>query len=135
MQGAPNDVLDLDEWMRKRKLDDRRIKIGKRAFRFRSAYSAEEIPEVDRLMKRGDLLGLLAYSLVDSSQEDDLRQVYREPADIEVNREFKNSVAAHLLKGVEVGESSASSPGSLAPAGTPASQDSAGTTTSTSETA
>ncbi|APU20951.1 hypothetical protein UA75_31185 (plasmid) [Actinoalloteichus sp. GBA129-24] len=135
MQGAPNEVLDLDEWFSKRKLNDRRLKIGGRSFRFRAVYSADEVIEVDQIMRKGDLLGLLTYSLLDRDRAEDLHAAYREPAELETNRQFKNAVVEHLLKGIDLGESEASSPGSSAPAGTPASQDSADTTDSTSGTA
>lgn len=126
-QGTPNKQaeadFDADAWIAERDLDKRQLRFGGKVFEFNVLKSSEEMKQA-KLLLDGDadtepapLIDVLAFFLADPKDSDELRKRFRMPAGRV--QEYAIAIYSGLFGDVDLGESSASSPESELPGGTP----------------
>ena len=102
--------LDLDDWLAKRMLTERRIKVGGKFFRFTGSATADQATKFREVVAAdGSVLDIMEVLLVDPTEADELKQSFnnnqRTPLGEARQREFVSSIVNHLLAGVDLGES------------------------------
>jgi hypothetical protein len=101
--------LDLDDWLTKRMLNERRIKIGGEWFRFSGSGTADQLAEFNKaLADNAQTVEILAILLVDPSEVAELAAAFarqRQPMGKDRSEEMTIDIVNHLLKGVDLGES------------------------------
>lgn len=102
--------LDLDQWLAARMLDERKIKVGGKWFRFTGSATADQATKFRETMAAdGSVLDMLEVLLVDPGEADELKDSFnnkqRTPLGAERQAEFIAAIINHLLAGVDLGES------------------------------
>lgn len=101
--------LDLDQWLAARMLDERRIKIGGKSFRFTGSATADQAARFREVVSAdGNVLEILEVLLVDPGEADELKAAFgeqRTPLGQDRLSEFVADIVNHLIKGVDLGES------------------------------
>lgn len=101
--------LDLDDWLAKRMLTERRIKVGGKVFRFTGSATADQATKFRGVVEAdGSVLDIMEVLLVDPGEADELKDAFnnqRTPLGEARQREFVADIVNHLLKGVDLGES------------------------------
>lgn len=101
--------LDLDQWLAARMLDERRIKVGGKTFRFTGSATADQATKFREVVEAdGSVLDIMEVLLVDPGEADELKQSFnnqRTPLGEARQREFVAEIVNHLLAGVDLGES------------------------------
>lgn len=101
--------LDLDAWLAKRMLTEKRIKVGGKWFRFTGSATAGQATRFRKVVEDdGSVLDIMEVLLVDPGEVDELKEAFnnqRTPLGEARQREFVASIVNHLLAGVDLGES------------------------------
>ncbi len=101
--------LDLDEWLAKRMLTERRITVGGKVFRFTGSATSDQAAKFRAVVEDdGSVLDIMEVLLVDPGEVDELKDAFnnqRTPLGEVRQREFVASIVNHLIAGVDLGES------------------------------
>jgi hypothetical protein len=102
--------LDLDAWLAQRMLDERRIKVGGKWFRFTGSATADQAARFrDVIAADGNVLDVMEVLLVDPGEAAELKETFntqqRTPLGKDRLDEFVSTIVNHLIKGVDLGES------------------------------